>query len=127
MNPLAALRERPHLRAWKLLVVLAAVYLLGSVAFSALVVLSVDESQGHAGGFAAAVAIAFAAIAVVGFVVALAFSWLLYRETAKPVVALALVLTGWFPYWASGYFEGFLPMFAGALLVGVLALIESLR
>ncbi|MFP4591520.1 MAG: hypothetical protein ACLFM8_08685 [Halobacteriales archaeon] len=126
MNPIEAIQEGPPLRSWKLLIAFAAVYLLGAVAFSAMVLLSVDESQGHAGGFAAAVAVAFAGVALVAFLVALAFAWLLRRGTAKPVVALVLVLAGWVPYYASGYFEGFLPVFAGSLIVGLLAVFEAL-
>lgn len=124
MDVSGAFRRGPVWRAWKLLVVLAGLYLIGAIAFATVVILRVDESQGHAGGFAAAVAVAFGAIGVIAFLVALGFAWALRRSTAKPVVAVALVAAGWFPYWASGYFEGFAPLFAGAVVVALVALYE---
>lgn len=126
MGFIGRLREGPFTRSWKVLVALAGLHLVGALGVAALVVLTVDESEGHAGGFAALAAVLFAAVGVVVFVVAVAFAWLLEREVAKPIVAIGLILAGWVPYWASGYFEGFLPVFVGALLVGALAIAEAM-
>lgn len=125
MGILTELTERPWLRSWKLLLVLSSVYLVSMSAFALLVLLTVDEEQGHAAGFAAMAAMLLVGVALVAYVVALVAVVLLKRDIAKPLVAIFLILGGTFTFTASGLFEGFFPLFAISLGVGLLALYES--
>ncbi len=125
MGVLDEWRRTPWRRAWKLTVGLAGLYLLGSLGFAGLVLVRVDESQGHAGGFAAIAAVLFAVVGVAVFVGALAVAWVLRRGVAKLPVSVGVMVAGWLVYRASGYFEGFVPVFIGAVAVGVLGSYEA--
>jgi hypothetical protein len=55
---------------------------------------------------------------------AVIFALLLYYEIGKPIVGVALIGLGLFVYRASGWFEGFLPLFVIAAISGSMALYE---
>lgn len=111
--------------AWKVLVVLATVYLVLGLAFSIHTLLSLPDSQGHAGGFAALAAVLFAGVVLISYAIGLVIAWLLKRRIAVPIVTALLVLGSGFVYVMSGLFEGFLPMVLIGLIVGILAILEE--
>lgn len=111
--------------SWKVLIGLSGLYVVGAAAIAVVGVATIDPDQGHAGGFAALALTLFAGVAVVSFLAALVFGSLLRREVAKTPVSVLLILAGSFVYWASGWFELFLPVFLIAAVSGLLGLYEA--
>lgn len=113
--------------SWKLLVGLTVVYAVGSliVALGGIMITGrIGADQGHAAGFAALAFILFAFVAVVALIAALVFALALYYAVGKPIVGVALIGIGFYVYRASGWFEGFLPLFVIAAISGGVALYE---
>ncbi|QAU13367.1 hypothetical protein EKH57_11940 [Halorubrum sp. BOL3-1] len=113
--------------SWKLLVSLTAVYTVGSVAVAVVGIAGasrIGSNQGDAAGFAALAFTLFAFVAIVALAAAVLFALLLYYGVGKPVVAVVLIGIGLYVYRASGWFEGFLPLFMIAALSGCVALYE---
>jgi hypothetical protein len=122
-----AFRSAPWWASWKLLVGLTAVYTVVSLAIAAVGIVVVGQTgsdQGDAAGFAALAFTLFAFVAVVALVAAAAFGFLLYRGVGKPIVGIVLIGIGLYVYRASGWFEGFLPLFLVAAISGGVALYE---
>lgn len=113
------------MQSWKVLIALAALYVVASIAVAVIGIATVDPGQGDAGGFAALAFALFVGIAVVSFLAALVFGYLLRTGRAKNAVSVLLIVAGLFVYWASGWFELFLPVFLVAAISGVLGLYEE--
>ncbi|MFD1569155.1 hypothetical protein [Halorubrum laminariae] len=113
--------------SWKLLVGLTAAYTVGSFAVAIVGIVAaarIGSDQGDAAGFAALAFVLFAFVAIVALGAAVVFALPLYYEIGKPVVGVALIGVGLYVYRASGWFEGFLPLFAIAAISGGVALHE---
>jgi len=113
--------------SWKLLVGLTAVYSVGAVAVAIVGIIAagrIGSDQGDAAGFAALAFILFVFVAIIAVGAAVIFALLLYYEIGKPIVGVALIGLGLFVYRASGWFEGFLPLFVIAAISGSMALYE---
>ena len=123
----AAFTSGPWWTSWKLLIGLTVVYTVGSLAIVVVGIVAVGQigsDQGNAAGFAALAFMLFAFVAVVALVAAVIFALLLYYEIGKPIVGVALIGISLSVYRASGWFEGFLPLFLIATFSGGVALYE---
>lgn len=127
MTFLAEVVAQPRHRAWKVLFVCSTIYLLGALVFVPVSLAGLDSDQGHAAGFAAMALLAMLGVAVVAYLIALAAVVLLRRDIARPVVGALLLIGGVAVYVLSGGFVGFLPLAVLGIVVGGLAIFESMR
>lgn len=113
---------RSWLQSYRLILVTATVFMIGSVAFAVAGFWGVDEMPAGA-------AIAFIGIAVIGiasFLISLPAAWAFRRGgPVKTGFAIVIIIAGAFVYYSSGFFIGFLPLFAIAAGIGGLALYEE--
>ncbi len=123
----AALTSGPWWASWKLLLGLTTVYAVVALLVAVAGVVwagRAGSDQGDAAGFAALAFTLFAFVALVALVAAVFLALPLYYGVGKPVVGVVLIGTGLYVYRASGWFEGFLPLFLIAAISGGVALYE---
>ena len=114
------------IRSSNLLALSAFIFMVAAVAFAAYGIYTLPEDQGHAAGFAGFVMAAFAGLSILFFLIALILAYLMRRGGMfKSISAVILMAAGAFVYYTSGFFAGFIPVFALAMVIGLLALYEE--